>query len=306
MYVCLKNVFANERLDDILLREFAELEPGQQDIYRFVAALEAMGGRVHRQLVLRLLDIPASDIINLLHALEGIVDEYTISAGEGLYGWATRHEIIARTIADYKYSGQEELRDLLHRVVDELNPTVYVEMRSLREMCNSDFGVASLPNDEDQLEIFEKMVAVAPAERIPRHRVIRKLLEMERLEAAALAIRDAEEAVGLDRPINRYKVRLATLRAEKTPGILPEDRLAILRAAETTALKGIDQFDEDRLSYSSYVEVGIAVAKQSRDFSVFDAALRLMSAADEQILDPAMGEDLDRFERLRRRMAQAA
>jgi hypothetical protein len=121
MYVCLKNIFANEQLDDILLQEFAELEAGQQDVYRFVAALEAMGGRVHRQLVLRLLDISADSVSALLSGLEGIVDEYTISEPDGLYGWATRHELIAEMIARYKYSGQEELRELLHRVVAELN-----------------------------------------------------------------------------------------------------------------------------------------------------------------------------------------
>ena len=304
MYVCLKNVFANEQLDNILLREFAELDEPQQDVYRFVAALQALGGHVHRQLVLRLLDVSATDIKGLLQSLEGVVDEYVISADEGLYGWSTRHEVIARTIAEYKYSGQEELRELLHRVVDELNPTVYVEVRTLREMCNSDWGVAKLPNDEDQLEIFQKMVAIAPSERIPRHRVIRKLLDMERLEAAVSAIRDAEEAVGLDRPINRFKVRLAILRAQKTQGILPQDRLAMLRSAEGVALKGIDRFGEDRRSYSAYADVGLVVARLSGDLSVLNAALKLMNAAYENILDPVMGEDIERFERLRADMAR--
>jgi hypothetical protein len=256
-------------------------------------------------LVLRLLDIGADTISALLSGLEGIVDEYIISERDGLYGWATRHELIARTIARYKYSGQEELRELLHRVVEALNPTVRLELRSLRDMCNSEFGVASLTNDDDQLEVFEKMVALAPGERVPRHRVIRKLLEMGRLEAAAQAIRDVEEAVRVDRPIHRYKVLLAIRRAEATPRILPEDRVAILRSAEALALKGIERFGDDRLTYQAYAEVGLAVARQANDLSVLEAALRLMTAAYDRILDPAMADDVSRYERMHRDLAAA-
>jgi hypothetical protein len=172
-------------------------------------------------------------------------------------------------------------------------------------MCSSEFGVASLTNDDDQLEVFERMVETAPAERVPRHRVIRKLLEMGRLEAAAQAIRDAEEAVHVDRPIHRYKVRLAIRRAEATPRILPEDRMAILRNAEALALDGIERFGDDRLTYQVYADVGLAVARQSNDFSVLEAALRLMTAAYDRILDPAMGEDVSRYERLHRDLAAA-
>lgn len=42
MYVCLKNVFATEGLDAILLQEFASLEADAQDVYRSVAAIEAL------------------------------------------------------------------------------------------------------------------------------------------------------------------------------------------------------------------------------------------------------------------------
>ena len=300
MYVCLKNVFANEALDDILLREYAELDESQQDIYRFVAALQAMGGHVHRQLVIRLLTIAASDIMALLHTLTGVVDEYTIDADEGLYGWTTRHEVIARTISGYKYSSQEELKELITQVVEELNPTVYVEIRAMRDMCNAEWGIASLPNPEDQLEIYQRMVEIAPRERIPRHRVIRKLLDMGRLDAAALAIRDAEDVAGTDRPIHRYKVRLAILRAETTQGILPQDRLAILRGAESTALRGLDRFADDRYSFAAYADVGVAIARQSGDTSVLEAALRLMTSAYDRILDPEMSRDIDQFERIHR------
>lgn len=55
MFVCLKNIFGRTDLDYILLEEYAGLNEPEQDIYRHVAALQAMDARVHRQLVLRCL-----------------------------------------------------------------------------------------------------------------------------------------------------------------------------------------------------------------------------------------------------------
>lgn len=307
MYVCLKNMFANEQLDNILLQEYAELDEGEQDIYRLVSALEAMGSRVHRQLVLRLVDIESSAIYDLLHRLEGTVDEYTISAEDGHYGWATRHELIAQTIARYKFSGQDELEELLHQVIDALNPSVYLELRSMREMCNSDFGVPSINDPDAQLALFQAMVAKAPAERVPRHRVIRKLLELDRLDAAAQEIRLAEEAIGrADRPIERYKVRLLLLRARNTPGIGPEDRLAILRQAEGKAIEVVNRYQSDFHSYNSYAQVGIAMAELVGDLTVLDEAIERMAGAYEEILDPEMGDALGRLERTRRDIALRA
>jgi hypothetical protein len=305
MYVCLKNIFASAGLDDILLQEYAELDSGQQDVYRFVAALEASGGRVHRQLVLRLLGINADLILSLLQGLEGIVDEYEISADQGLYGWATRHELIAATIARYKYSDQEELRDLLEKTIEALNPSVHIELRALREMCNADFGIASISGDDAQLALYEKIIAVAPGERGPRHRLIRKLLQMRNAEAAAQAIRHAEEEIGADRPLARYKVRVAILRAETTPGILLEDRVAILRNAESIALDTIQRFATDKFAYMAYAELGVAIAETAGDFATLDDAIAEMASACDRILDPEMARDLERYERRRRQIAAA-
>lgn len=303
MYVCLKNVFASEGLDDILLREMADLDVGQQDTYRYVAALEAAGGRVHRQLILRLLPIPADEIGERLRGLEGIVDEYEVDAEEGWYRWATRHELIAQTIARYSYSDQDELFALLKNAIDNLNPAIYLELRSLREMCNSDWGIAALSDGAQQLVLYERMTEIAPGERVPRHRIIRKLLDLHDIDGATQAIRIAEETVRLDPPLSRYKVRLALLRAEVTPGILASNRLAILRNAVTLARDGIRRFPDDRLAFAIYADLGVAIGERSGDTTVLDDALREMLAAYDRILDPAMEADIERFQRHRRRLA---
>jgi hypothetical protein len=88
MFVCLKNIFATEAFDDILLREYATLDEPSQDIYRHVAALESAGVKVHRQLIIRLLKLEADQIKDRLGKLEDIVDEYTIPKVEFTSGVA--------------------------------------------------------------------------------------------------------------------------------------------------------------------------------------------------------------------------
>src|SRR5262249_34403047 len=128
MYVCLKHIFANEGLDTILLREYADLGLGQQETYRFVAAMQAGCGRVHRQMVLRVLDIRADEINALLYGLEGVVDEFDVAPELGLYAWETRHDVIAAAITRYKYADEEELYSLWRSVIRELNLTVHLEL----------------------------------------------------------------------------------------------------------------------------------------------------------------------------------
>ena len=306
MFVCLKNIFDNEGLDTIVLREYAELEEDQQEIYRFVAALQASGGRVHRQLVLRVLDVRADEVLGLLEGLEGIVDEQDVSPELGLYAWETRHEVIALTVSRYKYANEDELYALLRRVIENINPTIHIELRTLREMCTSDFGIQALTTPERRLELYELMIEAAPGERIPRHRLVRELLRLDKWEAAEQAIRRAEEVVGRDRPLQRYKVQLEIRRAERTEGILDEDRVAMLRVAERLALQGLERHADDKLAFTAYADVGVAFAGRTGDLGVLDDALREMQEAAERLLDPQLGDDLLRYERRREQLHRAS
>lgn len=306
MYVCLKNIFAFEHLDTILLREYGELPEDLRDIYRHVAALQAAGTRVHRQLIIRTLDIQAGAIAGILDELDGLVDEYDIKPSEGIYGWSTRHIVIATTIAQYKFSDQTELYALLCRVVDGLNPAVPLELRTLRDLCNSDFGVKSLVDLEQQLHIYRKLIALAPGERVPYHRWISTLSRHGRLDLTDQAIRSAEAAVGLDSVINRYKVIHAIQRAERTEGILTEDRLAMLRNAETVALNGIRTFSTDKYSYTTYGLVGLAIAELSGDMTVLDDAIECLRQAADELYDDLLLERLKVLEERRRQLPRKA
>src|SRR5262249_33674406 len=162
---------------------------------------------------------------------------YDISQEDGLYGWQTRHQVIAETIAQYKYADQEELVSLLKSVVENLNPAVYVELRTIRDLC-SEQGIGRVADAHKRLELYSALIAMAPGERIPRHRLIGELLRLDDLNGAEFAIKAAEKEVGLDSPISRYNVRLALRRAFVTVGIMDEDRRALMYQASALALKG--------------------------------------------------------------------
>jgi hypothetical protein len=306
MFVCLKNVFATEELDNILLREYADLDEDQQVVYRAVAGIQAIGGRAHRQLVLRLLDVRADQVSGLLDGLAGIVDETTISEPRGLYAWETRHPTIAEIITRYKYSSDDELFAFLDRVIEHTNPAVRIELVALNEMCNADYGIRSLSDKTAQLTLYRKLVELAPGERIPRHRLIGTLLDLNELDLASQEIRQAEGAVGIDRPINRYQVRLGLARARSMPGIRPEDRAALVRDAERFALRGVEEYPDDKFTYISYADVGLAMADLTGDTSILDRAIEQMAAAVEtDVPDPALRDALDATRRRRRRLADS-
>lgn len=302
MFVCLKNIFGNDLLDNILLREYKEMDFDLQKIYKHVSALEAAGARVHRQLILRLLDILADDIPQILNSLEGIIRETPIDEAAGLYGWATRHEAIAEIIARYKFSEQKDIYDLFARVIDGLNPAVWLELRTLRGICGREYGIGMLSDVTKRIELYERIIQIAPGERVPRHRLISSLINNDSFEQAAVAIKSAEENVHFDSVISRYKVKLAIQQAQTAEGIMPEDRIAKLREAERIALHGLSRLKEDKYAYIAYADVGVALAQMNGDMSVLDTALVRMEEAVSVILDPQLTEEYARVERVRNQL----
>ena len=94
MFARLKNIFANDSLDMILPKENDQLNEEYQDYYRYVSALEAIGTRVHRQLLIRMRSIPPQQVVHVLNGLRDIADEYDINDDQGTFGWRTRHLVI--------------------------------------------------------------------------------------------------------------------------------------------------------------------------------------------------------------------
>ena len=296
MFVCLKNIFANESLDIILLQEFAELDEPVQELYRYVAALEAVGTRVHRQLMIRMLGIASDEVKSALQRLAGIVDEYDIDPKDGIYGWRTRHLVIARKITDYKFSGLEELTKLFEDIIDSINPSVPLELNTVREICDSEYGIGRLGDGETKQKLYRKLIAIAPGERIPWHRLIRELLKEGSYEIVENVLRNAEEAVGADAPLDRFKVRLLIVRAHKTLGISDGDRLALFRKAYELAMANTSRHKWDKYSYYTLCDAALLLVQRGESSYILQGAIAHSRKAADKILDPEMSARLREYE----------
>lgn len=297
MFVCLKNIFANEKFDDIILREFSGLTLGSQSIYRTVAAMETAGVRVHRQLVIRLLSVPANRVSHLLGDLEDIIHEYTISEKDGTYGWKVRHAVIAEIISRYKFYDEHQLIKLFDDVIDAISPTYDIELLSLREMCNVQNGLPRFADKGIQNRLLRKMISVAPGERVPRHRLIRNLIEICDFEQASTEIRIFARDIGPDGPTARYTIMLQIARARETPGLLTEDRMAILDRAKNLAVAAVDRYASNYKVHSAYCEVGYEIFRLSGDHSVYDDAMLRFRKIEGQYGDQEATNMIRQWER---------
>lgn len=290
MYVCMKNIFASEEIDFILLREYADLDVAAQEIYRNVAAIEATGARVHRQLIMRTFGLEAGGLMSTLTALAGIVTEYVINSRDGIYGWETRHRVIARTIATYKFAAQDGIYELFDSLVDSINPSVRLEIETAKALCTDDFGIDRLADGEKQVHLLRKVVKLIPGESIPRHRLIRHLIDQQRLDEASKEWREAVEAVRMNPVLGRYEILLLIRKAQLTPGLLREDRRAILLDAQGRALKNIDRYPADLHAFRIYGDVAVALAGVGGDPEILRDAIKRARDAETRILDPALSE----------------
>lgn len=298
MFVCLKNIFAVEAFDDIILREFADLGEAEQGVYRYVAAMENAGIRVHRQLVIRLLGIQAEYIEKLLTSLSDIIHEYNIDDRKGIFGWRCRHLVISDIITKFKFKDLEAIIDLFDKVIDNLSPAYEVEIRTIRELCNVQTGIARIPDKEVQNRLLRKMISNAPGERVPRHRLIRNLIDQGAYPKAETEIRLFSKDFGsFDGPVQRYRVKLMISRAVVTPGIMEEDRIAILEQANTIAVAGVERFPYNKNVLSVYAELGIEYYKRTGSYDIYDSAMERLKAAEEDVGDPDISSMIQRFER---------
>lgn len=300
MFVCLKNIFHNESLDNILLQEFADLEKDAQDIYRHVAAIQAMGGKVHRQLIMRLLNLEAGAVQTLLGQMDAVVSEYDVKPHLGIYGWSTRHDVIANVITTYKYAGQAELYKLLDGLIESLNPTEYLEMDTARSIASHEMGIGRLSDINQQAELLGKLISRVPAERTPRRRLIRLYLTTGQLPEAERAVAVTRREIGPDNIVDRYRALLALQRSEQLSGLLDEDRLAMLLEAERLARGCVVKQPGDRYHYRALSDVAIALATRFGETRLMDETIVIMRQAEVDIPDPDFVRDRRDLEARRR------
>lgn len=297
MFVCLKNIFASDAFDTIILQDYASLSPQHQDVFRHVAAMEAAGVQVHRQLVIRILNIQAQQIGGVLDGLIDIVHERQYKTQPGIFAWHCRHQVIAAIVSKYKFQDVNRLVKLFEDVIDNINPTYEIEIRSLRELCNTDTGIPKISDLGTQNRLLAKMISRAPGERVPRHRLIRNLIQMRAFQKAQTEIRLFEKDFGKEGPVHRYSIKLLTARAIYTPNIMKEDRIAMLEEAHELALQGAARFSSNKHILAAFAEVGVEYYKLTADLSYFDEAMRLLKDAEERLGDPQITAIIGGFTR---------
>jgi hypothetical protein len=297
MFVCLRSIFSSDSFDDIILREFADLGVAEREVYRVIAALESTGVHVHRQLVIRILTMHADAVSGTLSRLSGIIEESTVSEREGIYAWFGRHRVIMNIIARHKYFNTEKRYDLIERVISSIHASYDIEIRTLKELCSIDTGISSIPNREDQNILLRRMISVAPGERVPRHRLIRNLVELGHYDQAEAEIRGFQNDFGLDGPATRYRINLATARALKSPGLLAEDREYLVHSAKEMAAGAASRYRYNKSILIAYCEVGIAAYKLGLGSDTFETAIAEFKLAEERIGDPDIQRAIARIER---------
>jgi hypothetical protein len=228
--------------------------------------------------------------------LSGLVDEFDISPDNGLYGLKTRHQVIAETITKYKLSDEDRLYRLLEDVIDALNPTLFLERSTASAICLSEFGIPRVSVAARRRALYERLIDRAPTERVPRHRLIRELIDSGQLAEAEVALADAERTVGLDSPMRRYRVLILVARATEIEGLMLEDRVALLAEARAAAIKAIEASKEDKYGYSTFMRVGEARHAIVGRLDYYDEALERMREGAALVGDPTLQKLLVEWE----------
>ncbi len=297
MFVCLKNIFASEKFDDIILREFSTLSSDSQEVYRWVSAMENSGIKVHRQLVMRILNIDANAVSGTLSNLAEIIHEYDVNTREGIYGWKVRHYVIAGIIAKYKFYDIDKIIDLFGKVIDNISPTFEIEIQTIRQLCNIESGISRIPDKVVQNNLLRRMMSIAPGERVPRHRLVRNLIELGEFEKAESEIRIFEKDFGKDGSVARYRISLMIARASAENGLPMEDRVVILEEARELAVAAVARFESNKYVLSAYCDLGVETLKITGRYDVIDDAMSAMKKAESKLGDPDITKKLIYFQR---------
>ncbi len=297
MFVCLKTLFSSETLDQIILQEYAKIETPFREVYKITAGLEAAGGIPHRQMILRVSGLAPTLVLAALDVLEGLVEEAEQQASMGIYVWRTRHEVIARLLSEYKYSEPSELRALLERAIKTANPTYFEEAKSLREFCSAPQGIRALPDVDDRIALYNLVTRAMPKDRVARHRLVGELLEARRVGDAESELQRAVSEVGLDPPLQRYKVRVQIARS-LLPGLMEEDQKAILRSAFTEAEEGVKKYPGNKYMFFTLADVAEEWFRVTGERGWLEWTKMALQAAEPRLLDPDIGERLGRLSQL--------
>jgi len=296
MFVCLRNIFASTKFDEIILREYAGLTSELQDVYRIVSALESFGVRVHRQLAIRLTSISDMSVAAVLASLDDIVSEYDVEPRKGVYGWRGRHVEISGIIRRHKYNDPNAIVRLLTLFIENVVPSIPMEMWSIREICQGPGGIRSIASQEMQNRLYRKIITELPSEKVPRHRLIQNLIRAGEYDAASAEIRIYEKDFRGDGAILRYRIVLDVHRAQHTPGLMTSDRLAISRSAFEASKDAANRYPNNKYIFFVLADAAKACFRFGGAYDPVEYAVEQLKGAEDRIGDPEIARVRRRLE----------
>lgn len=186
---------------------------------------------------------------------------------------------------------------LFQDVIEGLSPTYEIDVRSIRQLCNLDTGINQFQALETQNQLLRRMMSTAPNERVPRHRLIRNLIESGEFEKAATEIRIFETDFRTEGPIAKYKISLLVARALRSPGLQDSDRSKILDDARRSAERACVRFKQNKYVFYVYCDVGLALMYHDKESDTFQTAMECLRRAEERLGDPDVTKKIKKYER---------
>lgn len=297
-FVAMKYLFNKESIDQIILKEFAQLDEDCQDIYKLVAFLESSGAEVHRQMVLRLVHFAVSDLMDKLKILDGIIFETSPNKkNSDIYLWRTRHSVIANIVSKVKFFHPNETEELVRKLIRTSNPTHYIERKTLVNLCQRNSGIYKIPDPQKRIELLKEIVATSPTDRVPRHRIIKEYLDLNELGLAEQALDAARREAGHDAPLKRYEIMIEHQKYKSITGLQSRDLYAILWNCKNLALQAISDSQSDIRLYETAERICESFASDFNEGYHFCELSDLIHQNDSNLLDPEYKPTKDRIHR---------
>src|SRR4051795_8629548 len=218
-----------------------------------------------------------------LARLTDIVHEQVINEREGVYAWRGRHPVITRIIADHKYYNTQSRYEMFEKIIDAISPSYDIEIRTIRDLCSGETGLITVGDKNKQNILLRKLMSIAPSERVPRHRLIRNLIELGQFDSAEAEIRLFQNDFRMDGPAMRYRINLVTARAVRAPGLLHEDRIALIEKAREIAVSAVARWNLNKSILVAYCDLGIEAAELTGNLAIFDSAIAELKGAEDRI-----------------------
>ena len=84
-------------------------------------------------------------------------------------------------------------------------------------------------------------------------------------------------------------------RAVRTPGILEEDRIAILEQARELAVVGVERYPYNKNILIAYADIGVGYFRRTGSYKFFDEAINQLKLAEDRLGDPDIAATISRL-----------